>query len=342
MPDLRREQLEKWIACEFTKIQPQLTTVSGDASFRRYFRFFYQNQSYIAVDAPPEHEDNLAFSSIGNLLKQHNILVPDFLATNYEKGFLIISDLGDQLLLPLLNEKNVDSIYEKAMEIIFKLQLIPNESLNHLPNYNRKKLTEELNLFNQWFLKTHLQINITTEEKALILDTFELLIQSAIQQPQKFVHRDFHSRNLMLVNDKIAVIDFQDAVVGAITYDLVSLLKDCYIVWSEEKVKQWINQFFLKAEKKNLLTCDFKNFYKDFEWMGMQRHIKVLGIFARLNYRDKKPEYLNDLPLTFNYLIKATSRYSEFNNFRQFLIEKVKPKMNSLKMDNVKMDNQKS
>ena len=305
--------------------------VSGDASFRRYFRFAHQQQSIIAVDAPPAHENNPGFVQIGRLLKDNGIHVPDFFATDFEQGFLLLSDFGDQLLLPLLDAKTVDGFYGQAMATLLNIQQVPMTSLKTLPDYSAEKLDVELNLCNQWFLERHLQLSLSAKEQETLTEVYRQLIQSAAAQPQVLVHRDFHSRNLMVCHSgKLGVLDFQDAVVGPISYDLVSLLKDCYICWPEDKVTGWVRRYHQLATERSLITVEFDEFFRQFEWMGMQRHIKVLGIFARLNYRDQKSGYLKDLPLTFDYLLSASARYREFDAFHRLLTAKILPSLESL------------
>ena len=326
MHDPRKQSLSQWVAQQMNINSLQLLPVSGDASFRRYFRFECDGQSYIAVDAPPEHENNQAFSSIARLLESHQLNVPQFLHLDLVQGFIVISDLGDRLLLSELTNENVGNYYAKAFKVLLNMQAISAPKINDLPVYDSEKLNFELSLFQDWFLERYLSIDIEDQEKEMFERTFSLLVDNAIQQPQTFVHRDFHSRNLMLTNsEQLAVIDFQDAVTGPLTYDLVSLLRDCYIEWPDERVDEWCNQYWQNSLDANLHQLTYSEFKQAFDWMGMQRHIKVLGIFCRLNYRDSKSGYLKDLPLTYRYVKKIASHYPEFSEFNTFLESKVEP-----------------
>ncbi|WP_210330430.1 aminoglycoside phosphotransferase family protein [Aliikangiella sp. G2MR2-5] len=323
----REQQLAVWAAAQLAVGEVKLTPVSGDASFRRYFRIFQNNgKTLIAVDSPPQQEDNQAFFQIAMLLKKYHLNVPEFIHCNFEDGFLLISDLGDELLLPALNEHSVDNLYSQAIDVLIQFQQIPAIDYDNLPAYDATLLEFEMSLFRDWFVDKHLKLQLTTEEERVIESTFDLLTINALEQPQSLVHRDFHSRNLMILKDKsLAIIDFQGAVNGPVSYDLVSLLKDCYIQWPEPKVREWSHEYWQRAIEAGLLEMPFEDFYQYFEWMGMQRHIKVLGIFCRLFYRDKKSSYLNDLPLTFQYLEDAAKRYPEFKRFTQLLTNKIAP-----------------
>ena len=328
MLEQRQQQLAEWASQSLSIEPPKLDVVSGDASFRRYFRFKNNGQSIIAVDAPPEHENNHAFHQVAKLLREANVNVPEFFHVNFEKGFLLLSDLGDRLFLPELNTETVDNYYSKAIHALIQMQQISLTKLGSLPHYDRKKLLSEMMLFKDWFIQRHLNLVLSDAEDQMINKVFEQLITSALLQPQTFVHRDYHSRNLMICESQTpGVIDFQDAVVGPISYDLVSLIKDCYIQWPQAKVENWAKEFFDIAKAKGLLSNDFESFTQQLDWMGMQRHLKVLGIFCRLHYRDGKSSYLTDLPLTFQYLQEAVQRYPEFDSFNRFLISKILPAM---------------
>lgn len=325
MTDTRKQQLAAWASKTLSCPLPELAIVSGDASFRRYFRLQHENQSIIAVDAPPQHENNHAFVTVGQLLAEQGLLVPQFIATNFDNGFLLLSDLGDRLYLDELNQTNVDELYQKAIDALLKMQQI-QLSDSSLPDYDKPKLTTELNLFKQWFIQRHLNITLTKTENQILEHLFEELLAAALAQKQVFVHRDFHSRNLMICDKRTpAIIDFQDAVKGPISYDLVSLLKDCYIQWPNEQVKAWCHYYYQQATQKQLLNTSFEAFHQHFDWMGLQRHIKVLGIFCRLNYRDGKPHYLNDLPLVFNYVLQTASIYPQFADFVELMQQKIQP-----------------
>jgi aminoglycoside/choline kinase family phosphotransferase len=300
-----------------------LLPVSGDASFRRYFRFSIDGQSWIAVHAPPDKENNQAFVDVAKLLTDHGLRVPALLAWDKELGYLLLTDFGDQLLWPLLNQDTVDQWYTRSMAAIAQMQAIP---LSHatLPYYDSQRLQAEMRLFTEWFVNGLLECSISAVEQQRIDTVFSILVQSALSQPQVVVHRDYHSRNLMVLSDQtIGLIDFQDAVVGPCTYDLVSLLRDCYIVWPRQKVEQWVEQFRREYWPEEYAAT----FLRDFDWMGLQRHLKVLGIFARLNLRDGKSRYLDDLPLVLHYTLSVAKRYKEFEDFASWFESVLMPKI---------------
>lgn len=325
MADTRRQQLSEWASHTLSAPAIDLAMVSGDASFRRYFRFKHGSQSIVAVDAPPQHENNQAFVTVGHLLAKQGLVVPQFIAVDLEQGFLLVSDLGDRLYLDELKQDNADTMYREAIDALVQMQHVDLSS-QPLPLYNKEKLMVELNLFNQWFIQRHLNLTLSNNELKIVERLFEDLLDSALSQQQVFVHRDFHSRNLMICTPRSpGIIDFQDAVVGPISYDLVSLLKDCYIQWPAQEVSKWCHYYHQNAVQLGLLETSFEDFYQQFEWMGMQRHIKVLGIFCRLNYRDSKSHYLNDLPLVFDYVMQAAKKYSQFTDFANLMQQKVQP-----------------
>lgn len=305
--------------------------VSGDASFRRYYRAKATNdsgqrQSWIAVYAPPEKEKNHEFVAIAEAFSQVGVRTPDIFAADYRQGFLLQEDFGDQLLLPLLNKETVDSYYSQSIDVLLQLQGLDLDK-QRLPSYDRKMLQAELLLFPQWFLGGLLKLEVSPQETLLLSHTFDDLLNSALAQPQVCVHRDFHSRNLMILPDKqIGVIDFQDAVAGPITYDLVSLLRDCYICWPTEKIAQWLELYQTKGKKQGLLSgVSSDQFTLWFDWMGVQRHLKVLGIFARLALRDGKDSYLNDIPLVMHYVLRVCQQYPALSDFSDWFETQVLP-----------------
>jgi aminoglycoside/choline kinase family phosphotransferase len=316
----RKEQLEAWLN-QVVKEPYTLTTASADASFRRYFRVHVEAATLIAMDAPPPQEDCRPFVMTAGLFAQAGLNVPTIIAQDIKQGFLLLSDLGDDTYLSVLNLDNAKRLYGDACQALIQLQLASQPDV--LPNYDEALLTREMQLFPDWYLSKHLNVILNDKQQATLNKTFDLLNKNILNQPQVFVHRDYHSRNLMAtaVNNP-GVLDFQDAVYGAITYDLVSLFKDAYISWPEEALMDWVVRYWQAAKKVNLpVNEDFGIFYRDFEWMGVQRHIKVLGIFARLYHRDGKAGYLNDMPLVMDYLKKACERYVELRPFFRLLIE---------------------
>jgi aminoglycoside/choline kinase family phosphotransferase len=291
---------------------PSVTSVAGDASARRYFRFEHADQSYVLVEAPPATEKNEAFLAVRAVLADAGIRVPALLGADLDRGFLLLEDLGDELLLPLLNAASADGYYRRAFTVLDKMASIETDCTG-LGDYNRELLAEELGRFRQWFVEGLLGYVPTAAEESLLNDAVEKLIDSALAQPRVLVHRDFHSRNLMLVEaNELAVIDFQDAVVGPITYDLVSLLRDCYIQWPVERVGQWARDYYGLLRSRGLLgDVEEAVFQRWFDWMGLQRHLKVLGTFARLYLRDGKAAYLNDLPLVVQYVLEILDKYAD-------------------------------
>ena len=302
----------------------QLQPVSGDAGFRNYFRL-NTRPTLIAVHAPPEQEDVPGFVDKALFFSGADIHVPRVYAVDYAQGHMLIEDLGDTLLLDELNPQSVDAHYQSANILLLKLQNL--ETVPLFEPYNSDKLAQEMQLFPEWFVNQLLQINVDDKFQTIIEQVYSLLIDNALQQPQVIVHRDYHARNLMLQADgSLGVIDFQDAVVGAVTYDLVSLLRDCYIRWPAHQVEKWAFGFYRQATALNQLECiGEQQFLRWFNLMGLQRHIKVLGIFARLWLRDGKPGYLKDLPLVMRYVLEQTATYEEFKPFHQWLISVMLP-----------------
>lgn len=316
--DPRLWQINEWLTAVLPYSEFTLEVASSDASFRRYFRVQQHDHSWIVMDAPPQHEDIVPFVTVAEFLAQFDIHVPRIFAKNLEQGFLLLTDLGSRSYLSALNENTADTLYKAAIDEIIKMQLAPVSAIA-LPEYNRDRLLEEMALFPTWFLQQHLSL----ETPDCLTDVFDLLLDNALGQPQLFVHRDYHSRNLMLgQNQEVGVIDFQDAVIGAASYDLVSLLKDCYIEWPVEQRQSWLNYYLERAQQHGLMTgVKDDQFERWFDLMGLQRHLKVLGIFCRLNYRDGKAGYMNDLPLTLKYVLEVTERYPELNDLHQFLTQ---------------------
>lgn len=296
--------LKQWLETLAPGNYSEPVSASADASFRRYFRV-YDNAAgchRIVMDAPPEKEDCSSFIEVTQLLQNVGVNAPAILEQNLDQGFLLLDDLGSQPYLDLLDDGNADRLYQDAMQAMIKMQNIKSD----LPAYSSKRLQAEMDLFEQWYLQRHLDVELNSEQQTDLRNIFQILIDSAAQQPQVFVHRDYHSRNLMLTDkNNPGVIDYQDAVIGPISYDLVSLFKDCYIEWPRPRIETWLQAYFSQIQ----LDVDFATFMRWFDFMGVQRHLKVLGIFARLNYRDGKAQYLNDLPLTLKYVQETCEQY---------------------------------
>lgn len=312
----RELQITEWLNNILKNQEYTIKPASSDASFRRYFRIVSSNQSYILMDAPPEKENSKPFVEIANVLFNAGLNVPKIHKADLKKGFLLLSDLGNKTYLDELNQQNASLLYRDAYLALIKIQ--KNADTQSLKPYNDSLLMKELSLFPDWYLKLHKSYQMNDSEKNILGLTFDLLIKNINSHTQVFVHRDFHSRNLMFCNGDLGenpgILDFQDAVKGSIVYDLVSLFKDAYIVWKEEEIMDWLIRYWEKAKQNKLkVQDDFAEFYRDFEWMGVQRHLKVLGIFARLNYRDHKANYLSDLPAVENYLRRACERYKDLH-----------------------------
>jgi N-acetylmuramate 1-kinase len=334
--DKRLSELTQWVTDQMnamgftTHSSVALSAVSGDASFRRYFRGYGDvnkvNHGFIVMDAPPEKESSESYIKIAKALEQWGLHVPHIHAVNLEKGYLLLSDLGDELYLNHLNEATANDLYTQALHGLVRIQQC-SDLAGELPLYDASLLAKEMDLFPEWFCEKLLHASLGRQEQTLIHHTMQQLIDSALAQPQVCVHRDYHSRNLMLVTENSpGILDFQDAVKGPITYDLVSLLKDCYISWSREKVQQWALLFANQLrEKKLLVDVSDEQFLRWFDWMGVQRHLKVLGIFSRLHLRDHKPRYLHDIPLVLEYVLETTSRYDELHEFHQWLNKSIFP-----------------
>lgn len=306
----------------------ELTVVSGDASFRCYYRLHLNDGgSVIAVHAPPDKEDNESFARVQALLHSHGGRVPALLAWDRPRGFLLQEDFGDQLLLPLLTDLDAaNHYYRQAMALLLPVQGIGLKAAQ-LPDYDQPRLRNEMRLFPQWFIEGLLDYRLSASETALLTGVFAQLERSALDQPQVLVHRDFHSRNIMcLAGGQLGMIDFQDAVRGPATYDLVSLLRDCYVAWPPSQVQQWALEYRTMAQSAGVLPAMTEaDFLQAFDWMGLQRHIKVLGIFARLKLRDGKTAYLKDLPLVMAYTLSVARRYPVFGDFVSWFEDRLLP-----------------
>jgi hypothetical protein len=308
--DVRFEQLKQWVRSLPGWETADFATASADASFRRYFRANQHGKTAIVMDAPPDKEDSTPFLDVTRRLLQAGVNAPDILAQNLAEGFLLLQDFGDTPLLKQLDPVSVDYHYRDALQELLRLQVANTDDL---PLYNGDRLMAEMELMPEWFLRTHLQLDEADIPSALIEHTLQQISYEVRRQPVTFVHRDYHSRNLMLTPDgELGVIDYQDAVLGPMTYDLVSLLRDCYVVWPEQRVTRWALGFHKQAiSAGNIPPTDEHSFLRWFDLTGLQRHIKVLGIFSRLNHRDGKSAYLNDLPLVLSYVLTVGARHPE-------------------------------
>jgi N-acetylmuramate 1-kinase len=305
--------LRRWLQTTCSLPVFELQPLANDASFRRYFRVQLPNARYVVMISPPEAENLETFIVLARYFKQHGFEVPEIIAYDLNQGFILLSDLGDALYLKLFATHSAETLYTQALNVLSRWQhcqpLLPNHQ--PLKPFDETLLRFEFNLFVDWFLKKHLGSILTASQEQALERIFSLLIVSALEQPQVCVHRDYHSRNLLLVNKQtVGILDFQDAVYGPITYDAVSLLKDAYIDWPEEQVEKWLSDFYFMLTPSP--TTSLAQFTQWFDWMGLQRHLKILGIFARLCYRDQKPDYLNSLDRLLTYIYSMCERYPTF------------------------------
>lgn len=327
-PDRRLAELVDWLNNGLSIDIQQISAASSDASFRRYFRVEHSGGPHIAMDAPPDKENIEPFVRVAALFKSAEIHVPTIYHNNYRQGFLLLEDLGSSSFLDRLDQHSADRLYQQAMDSLFKLQTGVDSAQCGLPAYDHALLLRELGIFYEWFLEKRLGATIP---ESLAASLNQILISSALEQPQVCVHRDYHSRNLMLPTDNApGVIDFQDAVIGPISYDLVSLLRDCYIAWPQAQVYRWAAGYHQRLLAAGLLTADVGQFRRWFDLMGLQRHLKAVGIFSRLHLRDGKSGYLNDIPRTLDYITTVCESYPELTEFRQFLQQQVLPAYGAL------------
>ncbi len=322
--DSRLQRLDAWLRDALGWRDFRLSPASADASFRRYFRArLPDGQTRIVMDAPPDREDTAPFRRISALLAGMGLHVPEVLAADAEQGFLLLTDLGTETYLPALNADTVERLYGDALDALLALQ---RHGPAELPPYDRALLLQEMALFRDWYLETHLGLALSETERQMLAAAFDALAASALEQPVVIVHRDYHSRNLMISEPNPGILDFQDAVMGPVTYDLVSLLRDCYIAWPRERVEAWVRDHHRRAREQGILgDVDFATFLAWFDRMGIQRHLKATGIFARLNHRDGKPGYLDDIPRTLGYVRDVAPRYPDLADFTTFLETRVLP-----------------
>lgn len=327
----RKLQLHTWINQNTDFECASLDIVSGDAGFRRYYRFVYQGKSIIAVDAPPKSENTHQYIAVGQSYKEKGIKVPEIYAFDLAQGFYLQQDFGNRQFSEYLTEESSDVLYPKALANIPIIQNCLSTAIGPLPPHDEAFLDRELGLFPEWLLGKYLQIKLTVGEENMLAKVFDKVKKSCLAQPKVGMHRDYHSRNLMLLDgDEIGVIDFQDAVIGPITYDAVSLLRDSYQDWPKVKVQQWLKNWH--AEYYAQYPWD--EFKIWFDCAGMQRQIKIAGIFSRLCLRDNKPSFLADIPHTLHYLIDVASQYPEYIEFANFVRERVLPNV----LENLKLN----
>ena len=329
MPE-RLKLLKHWLEDELDFSDYSLKPASTDASFRRYFRVTHDGSSYIVMDAPPEKENTLPFVTVARLLLDVGVNVPEILDESPDLGFLLLSDLGSRSYLDDLNDETVERLYGDALGALAAIQAaVPAPGV--LPDYDRVLLMREMALFRDWLVETHLGVVPSEPQSVMLEQSFARLAENALSQPQVCVHRDYHSRNLMATRrNNPGILDFQDAVIGPVTYDLVSLLRDCYIAWPRARVEAWALGYQELALQSGILREEHEDpvqFLRWFDLMGVQRHLKAAGIFARLNHRDGKPGYLNDIPRTLGYVIDVARRHGEIADLGVFIESEVMPRL---------------
>jgi len=326
MPD-RYNSLQNWLTEILGTSAFNLKPASEDASFRTYHRLFLKNKTFIVMDAPPEQENCKVFIKITKKLRACDVNVPIIHNVNIEQGFLLLSDLGNDLYLNKLNKSSIYELYSDALSTLVAIQVLVN--VGGVDEYDKSLLINEMNLFREWLIEKHLNIKLSDSQVKILTKLFDLLVNNALQQPKVFVHRDFHSRNLMVTKENNpGVIDYQDAVYGPISYDLVSILKDCYIKWPKEEINKWVDFYLNKLyEEKAQYRINRDEFVRWFDLMGVQRHLKASGIFARLSHRDGKHNFLEDIPRTLSYILDLKEAYEELRPICIILEELVLPRL---------------
>ena len=321
--DARLEQVIAWLASLPRQhgIEPAtLAVASADASFRRYFRVVAGSKTRIVMDAPPGKEDVRPFVHVATLMRAAGLNAPEIIEADESQGFLLLSDLGRETYLAVLNEANAPQLFSDAIDALVRWQLASRPG--ELPRYDEALLRRELELFPDWYVARHLKHELTPAQRDVLETMFRRILASNLAQPAVYVHRDYMPRNLMVAAPNPGVLDFQDAVMGPIAYDVASLFRDAFISWEEERVIDWTIRYWERARRAGLpVAADFGSFWRDFEWMGLQRHLKVLGIFARINYRDGKPHYLADTPRFIDYVRSVARRYDELTPLARLLDE---------------------
>lgn len=315
--DERQLELIRWLQSVAGLQNVKLKAMQGDASFRRYFRV----QSFVAMDAPPPRENCAPFVAIARALRRLGLQVPEIFHANIEQGFLLLTDFGERTYLKTLNFENADTLYGHALSALRMMQGCQEVPSHHLPLFNADFMWQEWLWHQEWFLQKYLGLDISNEQQALDAG-YQLLIASALEQPQVFMHRDYHSANLMVLLQDVGILDFQDAFIGPMTYDLVSLLRDCYIDWPVQQVERWALAYLASLhEQGEWLQISKDQFLRWFDLMGLQRHLKALMTFARKNVRDAQPAYLKFIPRTLNYVVSVSSRYQELKPLHQFYLK---------------------
>ncbi|WP_153913567.1 aminoglycoside phosphotransferase family protein [Shewanella sp. TC10] len=324
LSDTRFILLTNWLS-QYFKTEVSVELICGDASFRRYFRVQHLANSYIVSDSPIELVPILPFVQMANVYKKAGLIVPEIIAQDDKNGFVLQSDLGDKQLINQLNEQTVTRLYQNALALLPQVASVTETESGPLPTYDKVFVERELDIFVEWLLIKHLGLVLSEQDKSIIENAFSELTLSALEQPKVGMHRDFHSRNILVVDNTLALIDFQDAVIGPVTYDAVSLLRDCYIKWPVEIIDKLKLEHFSLCQNKKLISesVTFEQYQTWFDLMGLQRHVKAAGIFARLNHRDGKSGYLKDIPLTLSYIVEIAALYPKLAPFSQWVEQHV-------------------
>ncbi|HIF50636.1 MAG TPA: aminoglycoside phosphotransferase [Thiotrichaceae bacterium] len=324
----RLKSLKHWLNEVLDSSDYKLKPASEDASFRSYYRLFIDNNTFIVMDAPPPQEDCAPFVQVTTILLASDVNAPTIHQMDLKQGFLLLDDFGNDLYLNKLDANTANQLYSDAIKALVRMQ--SSADVNDLPLYDEALLRREMQLFSEWLLGKHLELELSDAQNKSIAALFDLLVENALEQPQSFVHRDFHSRNLMITADNNpGVIDYQDAVHGPITYDLVSLLKDCYIKWSKDEIDKWVD-LYLQQQAEKGAEINRQKFQRWFDLMGVQRHLKASGIFARLSHRDGKHGYLNDITRTLSYIVDLKQDYSELAALCLLIEASVLPKFEAV------------
>ena len=312
--------LQAWLEKRFPGERYELTSASSDASFRRYFRVAVRGTTQIVMDAPPDKEDCRPFIHVAGLMQAAGLNVPRVLASDLDLGFLLLTDLGSVTYLTALEGGNPHELFLNAIDALVTWQLATRA--NELPPYDESSLRRELNLFPDWYVAKHLKLELGMEQRQRLESVFSLVLKNNLAQPTVYVHRDYMPRNLMVTTPNPGILDFQDSVIGPISYDVATLFRDAFISWEEEQILDWTIRYWERARKASLpVRADFSDFYRDVEYMGLQRHLKVAGIFARINYRDGKPHYLTDIPRFIGYIRHTCARYGELSPLLKLIDE---------------------
>lgn len=324
--EARKIQLEQWLMQTGMFASLQLLPLAGDASFRRYYRLIHADHSWIVMDAPPPQENVIPFVAVATALRAWGVQTPEIVAAEPTKGFLLLTDFGDATYLKTLTPDNATDLYQTALIALARLQSCRQVPGHIIPPFTTDFMWQEWAWHKEWFLDKLLGLNIQQQEKILD-DCYASIVSAAASQPQVFMHRDFHSANLMVLPDQtVGVLDFQDAFIGPLTYDLASLLRDCYISWPEQRVQQWVAYYLNQLQAQGEFhDVTLKQLLYWFDMVSMQRHLKALLTFARKYVRDDQPQYLQHIPRTLNYLCEVSSRYPAFLALHEFLRDSVQP-----------------